>query len=89
MRIRQNRTCGTEGTLAVAEGTLEIVSDSFDAFDDFDDEVPQADAFDQLRPVSEPAETDDLGDGPPLESSESDWHEQSLVVEDPDPDEIR
>ena len=57
------------------------------------DEVPEADAAEQLRPVTEPTDIEDAGiadDGPPpLETSESDWQEQRLVVEDPDPDEMR
>lgn len=58
-----------------------------------DDEVPEADAAEQLRPVTEPTDIDrsDISeDNPrPLETDESDWQEQRFVVEDPDPDEIR
>ena len=59
------------------------------------DEVPEADAAEQLRPAADPDVFDDdvFEDpdrrGAPLESNESDWHEQHLIVEDPDPDEIR
>lgn len=59
------------------------------------DEVPEADAAEQLRPAADPdAFPEDVFDDPdspgaPLESNESDWHEQHLIVEDPDPDEIR
>ncbi|MGY4710234.1 hypothetical protein ACXDF8_11870 [Mycolicibacterium sp. CBM1] len=59
--------------------------------DSFPDDVPIADAVEQLRPASEPVEPD-IVVGPsdvPLESNESDWQEQLQVVEDPDPDEIR
>ena len=55
--------------------------------DSFDDEIPVADSVEQARPVVEPAEQYDYGDdSPPLESDESDWQEQQLVVEDPDDD---
>ena len=56
------------------------------------DEVPEADAAEQLRPAADPDvffDIDPDGPGAPLESNESDWQEQHLVVEDPDPDEIR
>lgn len=60
----------------------------------FPDEVPVADAVEQLRPASEPSPEQspmvpgDAG-GAPLESNETDWHEQSQTVEDPDEDEPR
>lgn len=60
--------------------------DPFDP-DPLPDEIPLADAVEQSRPATEPGDlpvADD--DGPPLESSESDWQEQRLVVEDPDED---
>ena len=53
------------------------------------DEVPEADAAEQLRPAADDVFEDPDGPGAPLESNESDWHEQRLIVEDPDPDEIR
>jgi hypothetical protein len=56
----------------------------------FPDDVPVGDAVEQHRSVAEPAGTDSVdADAPPLESNESDWHEQHQVVEDPDEDEIR
>ena len=56
----------------------------------FPDDVPVADAVEQLRPATEPAEQPSIEDDvPPLESNESDWQEQRQVVEDPDEDEIR
>lgn len=64
----------------------------------FPDDVPVADAVEQVRPAAEPADLESvdpgervpLDDGPaPLESNESDWQEQRQIVEDPDEDEIR
>lgn len=56
----------------------------------FPDDVPIADAVEQLRPVAEPDEQPSFDEGAaPLESNESDWQEQHQVVDDPDPDEIR
>lgn len=55
--------------------------------DSIPDEVPVADAVEQRQPVVEPTEMD-VTDRP-LESNESDWQEQRLIVEDPDQDEIR
>jgi hypothetical protein len=66
--------------------------------DSFPDEVPVADAVEQERLASEsadlesvdPAERVPIDDGAaPLESNESDWHEQRQVVDDPDQDEFR
>jgi hypothetical protein len=66
--------------------------------DSFPDDVPLADAVEQQRPVAESADFDTvdpeervaIDDGAaPLESNESDWHEQRQVIEDPDEDEIR
>jgi hypothetical protein len=64
----------------------------------FPDDVPVADAVEQLRPVTEPFDLESVDpdervpvdDGvAPLESNESDWREQHQIVEDPDEDEIR
>ncbi|MFN8032406.1 MAG: hypothetical protein U0Q47_03795 [Mycobacterium sp.] len=64
----------------------------------FPDDVPVADAVEQLRPAAEPADLESVdADGrvpvdngvAPLESNESDWQEQRQVVEDPDEDDIR
>lgn len=55
--------------------------------DSIPDEVPVADAVEQRADVVEPEPLDDSDR--PLESNESDWHEQRLVVEDPDQDELR
>jgi len=55
--------------------------------DSIPDEVPVADAVEQRHDVVEPEPLDDSDR--PLESNESDWHEQRLVVEDPDQDELR
>lgn len=66
--------------------------------DSFPDEVPVADAVEQQRPAAEipdlesldPDERVPMADGgAPLESNESDWHEQHQIVEDPDEDAIR
>ena len=59
--------------------------------DSFPDEVPVADAVEQQRFASEPADDDslELGGGVPLETNESDWQEQLQIVDDPDQDEIR
>lgn len=55
--------------------------------DSFADEVPVADAVEQTRPAVEAGEADLPGDdAAPLESNESDWHEQRLIVEDPEDD---
>lgn len=55
--------------------------------DSIPDEVPVADAVDQRADVVQPEPLDDSDR--PLESNESDWHDQRLVVEDPDQDELR
>lgn len=59
----------------------------------FPDDVPVADAVEQIRPAAEAADPDERvpvgDDAPPLESNESDWQEQRQVVEDPDEDELR
>jgi hypothetical protein len=62
------------------------------------DDVPVADAVEQNRLVTEPADLETVDpddrvpvdDGSvPLESNELDWQEQRQVVEDPDQDDIR
>ncbi len=63
------------------------------------DDVPVADAIEQMRPAAETAilETVDAAEkvqisdgversGAPLEVDESDWQEQHLVIEDPEDD---
>ncbi|BBZ79896.1 hypothetical protein MANY_52330 [Mycolicibacterium anyangense] len=55
--------------------------------DSIPDEVPVADAVEQRQDVVEPTPPD-ISERP-LESNESDWHEQRLVVDDPDQDELR
>lgn len=57
------------------------------------DEVPVADAVEQLRDPSEPPVDEEAaagaGDNPPLEVSEADWQEQLETVElDPDDDPV-
>lgn len=55
--------------------------------DSIPDDVPVADAVEQQLPVVPPTPLDDAER--PLESNESDWQDQRLVVEDPDEDELR
>ena len=58
--------------------------------DSFPDDVPVADAVEQQRDAVDHDEQVAVGDSAaPLESNESDWHEQRQVIEDPDQDEIR
>lgn len=67
------------------------------AHDRFPDEVPVADAVEQLRPVLEPDdqrrfdsdERDSAQPERPLESGEADWQEQQQIVADQDQDENR
>ncbi|WP_167096574.1 hypothetical protein [Mycobacterium sp. DL592] len=55
--------------------------------DSIPDDVPVADAVEQQLPVVPQTPVDDAER--PLESNESDWQDQRLVVEDPDEDELR
>lgn len=50
------------------------------------DEVPLADAVEQSRAARESDDSALPADHPPLETDESDWQEQQLVVEDPEDD---
>lgn len=55
--------------------------------DSFADEVPVADAVEQTRPAVDDGEAPAPGDdSAPLESNESDWQEQRMIVEDPEDD---
>lgn len=66
--------------------------------DSFPDDVPVADAVEQNRLVTEPADRDPtdpdermpIDDDPaPLEANESDWQEQHQVIEESEQDEFR
>lgn len=70
------------------------VMTSFDSGPDrvpgFPDEVPVADAVERILPVEGADEEEATGpDEPPLETNESDWQEQRVIVEDFDEDEFR
>lgn len=70
-----------------------------DSVPDFPDEVPVADAVEQIRPAQRPVDFETVdadgrvplgeSDSAPLESSESDWQEQRRVVDGFDEDEFR
>lgn len=62
-----------------------------DSLSDFPDEVPVADAVEQTRPAVDSEDPAPVGadDDAPLESNESDWHEQREIVEGFDEDEFR
>ncbi len=52
----------------------------------FADEVPVADAVEQVTPAVEWDEPVFPDDGAPLETDASDWQEQRLIVDDPEED---
>ncbi len=52
----------------------------------FADEVPVADAVEQVRPAAESDEPNFPDDEAPLEADASDWQEQRLIVDDPEED---
>lgn len=66
-------------------GMVAVMTNSDDL--EFADEVPVADAVEQIRPALQHTE-DQLPDGSdrPLESNEADWQEQQETVEDFDED---
>lgn len=54
--------------------------------DSFPDEVPVADAVEQAAELTPDEDQTAVAGGAPLETSESDWYEQQLVVADPEDD---
>jgi hypothetical protein len=68
------------------EGISKVMRDSEDLFDD----IPAADAADQLRPVIDPGLDEEASaeppTEPPLEAAAADWQEQLEIV-DVDPEE--
>lgn len=61
-----------------------------DSLPEFPDEVPVADAVEQIRPVVEPGDEMTPGaDAAPLETDASDWQEQREEIDPFDEDEFR
>lgn len=62
-----------------------------DSTPEFPDEVPVPDAVEQSRPAIDPDDPPLAGadDAAPLESDESDWQEQRVIVDGFDEDEFR
>lgn len=61
-------------------------------FDDtapFPDDVPVADATEQLQPTADPVVDELAGAVPPLESDPGDWQDQHRTLEHPDDDDRR
>ena len=52
----------------------------------FPDDVPVADAVEQTAELTPEEDQPAVAGDAPLETSEPDWHEQQLVVEDPEED---